>query len=117
LANSNFDIRSRIVSNVNFRHNWDNAGDYTANFTFFFSAQTGNPYTYGFYPSAIDGTGQQVSLAYIPKVGETVNFFSDIAGGATAAAQADAFDQFINKDKYLSTRRGQFTERNVYSME
>jgi hypothetical protein len=113
LANSNFDIRSRIVSNVNFRHNWDNAGDYTANFTFFFSAQTGNPYTYGFYPSAIDGTGQQVSLAYIPKVGETVNFFSDIAGGATAAAQADAFDQFINKDKYLSTRRGQFTERNA----
>jgi rubrerythrin len=113
LANSNFDIRSRIVSNVNFRHNWDTEGNNTANFTFFFSAQSGNPYTYGFYPSAIDGTGQQVSLAYIPKTGETVNFFTDIAGGATAAQQAAAFDKFIDKDKYLTSRRGEFTERNA----
>jgi hypothetical protein len=113
LANSNFDIRSRIVSNINFKHDWDAAQNYTANFSFFFSAQTGNPFTYGFYPSAIDGTGQQVSLAYIPKAGETVNFFSDIAGGQTAVQQAAAFDAFINKNKYLSSRRGNFTERNA----
>jgi hypothetical protein len=113
LANSNFDIRSRIVSNINFKHDWDAAQNYTANFSFFFSAQTGNPFTYGFYPNAIDGTGQQVSLAYIPKAGETVNFFSDIAGGQTAVQQAAAFDAFINKNKYLSSRRGNFTERNA----
>jgi hypothetical protein len=113
LANSNFDIRNRIVSTLNFKHDWDASQNYTANFSFFFSAQSGNPYTYGFYPSAIDGTGQQVSLAYIPKNGETVNFFSDIAGGATAAQQAAAFDAFIDKSKYLSSRRGDFTQRNA----
>ena len=113
LANSNFDIRNRIVSTVNFRHDWDAAQNYTANFSFFFSAQSGNPYSYGFYPSAIDGTGQQVSLAYIPKKGETVNFFNDVVGGATAAQQAAAFDAFIDKSKYLSSRRGDFTQRNA----
>lgn len=113
LANSNFDIRHRIVSTLNFRHDWDGAKNYTANFTFFFSAQSGNPYSYGFYPSAIDGTGQQVSLAYIPKQGETANFFSDIVGGATAAQQASQFDAFIDKSKYLSSRRGDFTQRNA----
>jgi hypothetical protein len=113
LANSNFDIRHRIVSNLNLRHDWDAAKNYTANFTFFFSAQSGNPYSYGFYPSAIDGTGQQVSLAYIPKQGETVNFFSDVVGGATAAQQAAAFDAFIDKNSYLSSRRGNFTQRNA----
>ncbi|MES2265555.1 MAG: carboxypeptidase regulatory-like domain-containing protein [Bacteroidota bacterium] len=113
LANSNFDIRSRIVSNLNYMVNWDKAKNYSANFTFFLSAQTGNPYTYGIYPKAIDGTGQQVSLAYIPKTGETVNFFSDIAGGATAAQQAAAFDSYIDANKYLSSRRGKFTERNA----
>lgn len=113
LANSNFDIRNRIVSNINFRHDWDANQNYTANFTFFFSAQSGNPYTYGFYPNAIDGTGQQVSLAYVPKRGETVNFFSDIVGGQTAAQQAAAFDAFIDKNSYLSSRRGNFTERNA----
>jgi hypothetical protein len=113
LANSNFDIRHRIVSNVNIRHDWDAAKNYTANFSFFFSAQSGNPYTYGFYPSAIDGTGQQVSLAYIPKQGETFNFFTDIVGGKTAAQQAAAFDAFIDKNSYLSSRRGNFTQRNA----
>ncbi|PAW93671.1 TonB-dependent receptor [Mucilaginibacter sp. MD40] len=118
LANSNFDIRNRIVSTVNFRHDWDAAHNLVANFSFFFSAQSGNPYTYGFYPSAIDGTGQQVSLAYIPKKGETVNFFSDIAATATAPAQtaaqqAAAFDGFIDNNKYLSSRRGNFTQRNA----
>ncbi|WPU99854.1 carboxypeptidase regulatory-like domain-containing protein [Mucilaginibacter sp. cycad4] len=113
IANSNFDIRHRIVSNLNFKHDWDAAQKYTANFTFFFSAQSGNPYTYGFYPNAIDGTGQQVSLAYIPKHGETVNFFSDIVGGQTATQQAAAFDAFIDKNSYLSSRRGNFTERNA----
>ncbi|MES2062622.1 MAG: carboxypeptidase regulatory-like domain-containing protein [Bacteroidota bacterium] len=118
LANSNFDIRNRIVSTLNFKHDWDASQNYTANFSFFFSAQSGNPYTYGFYPSAIDGTGQQVSLAYIPKQGETVNFFSDIpatptAPAQTAAQQAAAFDAFIDKSKYLSSRRGDFTARNA----
>jgi len=113
LENSNFDIRHRIVSNVNYRHDWDKEGNYTANFTFFFSAQSGNPFTYGFLPNAIDGTGQQVSLAYIPKRGETINFFSDIAGGATAATQAATFDAFIDGNKYLNSRRGNFTERNA----
>ncbi|NHA04823.1 TonB-dependent receptor [Mucilaginibacter sp. HC2] len=113
LANSNFDIRNRIVSNINFRHDWDATQNYTANFSFFFSAQSGNPYTYGFYPNSIDGTGQQLSLAYIPKRGETVNFFSDIVGGQTAAQQAAAFDAFIDKNSYLSTRRGDFTQRNA----
>ncbi|OJW14875.1 carboxypeptidase regulatory-like domain-containing protein [Mucilaginibacter sp. 44-25] len=117
LANSNFDIRHRIVSTVNFRHDWDAAHNLVANFSFFFSSQSGNPYTYGFYPNAIDGTGQQVSLAYIPKRGETVNFFSDIAASATAPAQsaaqqAAAFDAFIDNSKYLSSRRGNFTQRN-----
>jgi hypothetical protein len=113
LANSNFDIRNRIVSTVNYMFNWGGNQNLTANFTFFLSAQSGNPYSYGFLPSAIDGTGQQVSLAYIPKTGETVNFFSDVAGGQTAVQQAAAFDAFIDKDKYLSTRRGQFTQRNA----
>ncbi|WP_183564014.1 TonB-dependent receptor [Mucilaginibacter sp. SP1R1] len=113
LANSNFDIRSRIVSTVNFKHDWDNAKNYTANFSFYFSSQSGNPYTYGFYPNAIDGTGQQVSLAYIPKNGETVKFFSDIVGGQTAVQQAAAFDAFIDKNAYLSSRRGNFTQRNA----
>jgi len=109
LANSNFDIRNRIVSTINYRHSWDKASKYVANFSLFFSAQSGTPYSYGFVNSTINGTGQTVSLTYIPNVGETSRFF---AATTTGAAQAAAFDAFIDSDKYLKTRRGQFTERN-----
>lgn len=109
LATSNFDIRSRIVSTVNYRVSWDNANKYVANFSLFYSAQSGAPYSYGFLNATINGTGQNVSLVYIPQVGETAKFFANTPAGA---AQAAAFDAFIDSDKYLKTRRGDFTERN-----
>lgn len=110
LANSNFDIRNRIVSTINYRHGWDKANKYVANFSLFFSAQSGTPYSYGFLNSTINGTGQTVSLVYIPQVGETAKFFANTPAGI---AQAAAFDSFIDGDKYLATRRGDFTERNA----
>ena len=114
-AFSNFDIRHRIVSTLNYRAAWGTNKNLVSNFTFFFSAQSGNPYTYGFYNATVDGTGQQINVAYIPKVGETINFFSKTPATPSAAEQAmsDAFDNYINTNDYLSTRRGQFTERNA----
>ncbi|EHQ28427.1 TonB-dependent receptor [Mucilaginibacter paludis] len=112
-AYSNFDIRHHIVSTLNYRLVYGADKKMSSNFTVFFSAQSGTPYTFGFYNTAIDGTGQQVNVAYIPKVGETVNFFKDITGGKTAVQQAAEFDQFIDGNDYLKTRRGQFTERNA----
>ena len=114
LAFSNFDIRHRIVASVNYKIAYGADKKTSSNFALFFNAASGTPYTFGFYPSAIDGTGQQVSLAYIPNAGETIKLFSVTPAAPTAAeqAQANAFDQFINSDQYLSTRRGQFTERN-----
>ncbi|RKR82218.1 carboxypeptidase family protein [Mucilaginibacter gracilis] len=114
-AYSNFDIRHRIVSTVNYRLAYGKDKSLVSNFTFFLSAQSGNPYTYGFYNKAIDGTGQQVNVAYIPKVGETINLFSTTPNSPSLAeeTQAAAFDQYINSNPYLSSRRGQFTERNA----
>ena len=110
LATSNYEIRHRIVSNLNYHLNWNKFN--TTNISVFLSAQSGSPFSYGFVNTTIDGTPQQVSLAYIPKVGETVNFFQDIAGGQTAAQQAQAFDSYIGSNSYLNSRRGNFTERN-----
>ncbi|OCX54594.1 TonB-dependent receptor [Mucilaginibacter sp. PPCGB 2223] len=114
-AFSNFDIRHRIVSTINYRLAWGATKSLVSNFTFFFSAQSGNPYTYGFYNTAIDGTGQQINVAYIPNAGETIKLFSTTPTTPSAAetAMAAAFDQYIDSNPYLSSRRGQFTERNA----
>ncbi|MXV53090.1 TonB-dependent receptor [Pedobacter sp. HMF7647] len=112
LTYSNFDVRNRIVSSVNYRLNWNKKNKYISNFSLFVSAQSGAPFSYGFVNATIDGTGQQVSLVYIPNAGETSKFFADIPGGKTAVQQASEFDNYINNNKYLNGRRGDFTERN-----
>lgn len=109
LALSNFDIRHRIVSDLHYRKAWDR--HWATMVSVFVSAQSGAPFTYGFVNQSIQETGQQVSLTYIPKREEAVNFFQD--GSVSAADQAAAFNAYIDGNKYLSSRRGQFTERNA----
>ncbi|WP_212001470.1 carboxypeptidase regulatory-like domain-containing protein [Chitinophaga sp. HK235] len=113
LAYSNFDIRHRIVATVGYKQDWGTKGKWVSNFSAFFNTSSGLPYTYGFVNATIQGTPQQVSLAYIPKdVAEATNFFTDIAGGKTAAQQAADFMTYVDGNKYLNGRKGEFTERN-----
>ncbi len=132
LAYSNFDLRHRIITSLSYHKNWGRKS--TSLFNLFFSAQSGSPFTYGFIGSNFQGLGQQVSLAYIPRIGETQRFFRDyyqnvLTGAFTEIAnpnspppnsiviraqdQAQAFDNFINGNAYLSSRRGLYTERNA----
>ncbi|RYF26746.1 MAG: TonB-dependent receptor [Flavobacteriales bacterium] len=109
LSYSNFDIRHRIVSSISYNHDWKKAG--RTNISLFFSAQSGSPFSYGIVNGSIQGLPQQVSLAYIPLRDEALRYFKDVAG-QTADQQAVAFNQFIDGNEYLSSRRGMFTERN-----
>ncbi|MCW3462768.1 TonB-dependent receptor [Chitinophaga nivalis] len=112
LAYSNFDIRNRIVSTVNYKQDWGTKGKWITNFALFFNASSGTPFTYGFVNATVQGTPQQVSLAYIPKdVTEAAKFFAATAT-QTAEQQAAAFMSYVEDDKYLRGRKGDFTERN-----
>lgn len=111
LAYSNFDIRHRIVSSISYDQNWRTAGK--TNITLFFSAQSGSPFTYGIVNNSIQGLPQQVSLVYVPNPEEAIRYFKDIPSGNTAVQQAEAFNKYIDGNAYLSSRRGDFTERNM----
>ncbi|HEY0274207.1 MAG TPA: carboxypeptidase regulatory-like domain-containing protein [Chitinophaga sp.] len=114
LAYSNFDIRHRIVAHVDYHKAWN--ARWVSSFTLFVSAQSGTPFSYGIVNNSVQGLPQQVSLAYIPHKDEAINFFQDyVSNGTTitAASQADAFNAYIDHNKYLSGRRGDFTERNM----
>jgi hypothetical protein len=113
LAFSNFDIRNRFVLNTGYTRKWNDR--LKTSITLFASLQSGSPFTYGIVNNSIQGLSQQVSLAYIPRQEEAINFFQDYTNGSgtvTAAQQATAFNQFVDRNDYLSKRRGDFTERN-----
>ena len=63
--------------------------------------------------STLANTPQAAGLAYIFKdVTEGTKYFVDDAKLGTAASQAQSFMNFVESDEYLSTRKGNFTERN-----
>jgi hypothetical protein len=79
---------------------------------------TGNSYVF-----SGDANGDTVSgndLIYIPRDSSEMNFrtltLPASQGGAsfTPAQQAAAFEQYIENDPYLSSRRGQYAERNGF---
>lgn len=116
LSFSNFDIRNRLIAQVGYRKSWNKV--HATTLSVVVNAQSGNPFTWGFVNSTIANNPQAAGLAYIFKdEAEATKYLVDYknAAGATitAAQQAKDFMNFVNGDEYLSTRKGDFTERNT----
>ena len=116
LAYSNFDLRHRVVGTFNYRQKIGQR--FTGFVTGVLTYQSGLPFTY-VYNNNFFGNGQQnVQLAYVPQSSNDIVLVdaTSVAGtGALRAAPSSvgaALDNYINNDNYLSTRRGQYTERN-----
>ncbi|MPS66066.1 MAG: TonB-dependent receptor [Chryseobacterium sp.] len=116
LTTSNFAIKNRVVANLGYGLNLSESNRLSANV--YFNAQSGNPFSWGFVNSTIANTGQAAGLAYIFKdAAEAAKYIVPIKDGAgnvivTAQRQISDYENFINGNKYLSSRRGTFTERN-----
>ncbi len=107
LAYSNFDLRSRIVATWTGSFVWNQSN--TTSLSFFYAGTSGSPYSL-IYQSAAFGSGSNAPLPYIPKSQADINLKDN--GSYTAAQQWADLDALISGDKYLSTRRGQYAERN-----
>ncbi|HCW07847.1 MAG TPA: hypothetical protein DGG95_10850 [Cytophagales bacterium] len=104
LTYSNFDIRHRIVATAQYKKSWGQRG--LSYISLIYASQSGTPFTYAITSSNnLTKNGQQIDLFYVPK-STAENPYN------LTTAQQQAFDQFIQNDKYLNSRRGQFTERN-----
>ncbi len=78
--------------------------------SFVYQGQSGNRFSYMTFDSydVNNSGGAGGFLLYVP----TKDELSQMTwGGEDAAGQAAAFEKLISEDKYLSSRRGQFTER------
>ena len=85
----------------------------------FYDAHTNGNTSYVFAGDANGDTVTGNDLIYIPRDQSEMNFrpLNVTSGGVTrsysAADQAAAFDQLINSDDYLKSRRGQYAQRNA----
>lgn len=117
-----FDMGSRIVASVTYKKSY--AKHFSTGITLFYTGQSGERFSYGYrdVPSqnvVKDYTGSSsdkgLNLIYVPRSASEINLvdYTDNAGVLhTKDEQWAALNSFIDNDKYLSTRRGQYAERN-----
>lgn len=115
-AFSNNDLRHRVIGALSYRKEYGK--HFGSQLSLFYQAQNQGRFSY-----RVNGdlNGDQLTsndLIYVPKDANEMVFqdYSITVSGNpvtfTAAQQASAFNSYIDQDKYLSTRRGQYAERN-----
>lgn len=113
LGYSNFDLRNRIVGTLGGTMVWNQAN--ATSLTFFYAGQSGSPYSVIYSASGNPfGNAANANLPYIPKDQSDIRLADYTLNGQvyTSAQQWSDLNALISGDKYLSTRRGQYAERN-----
>lgn len=111
LSYTSYVMPNRLVSSVSYRIEYLKSMATSISFIYEGAAQGRFSYVYN---SNVVRDGGANNLIYVPRdpseitfVPQTVNTFV-----WTAQAQSDAFFAYIDQDKYLSSRKGKYAERN-----
>ena len=109
LSNSVYEFPHKVVSTLSYsrRH-----GRYATNVMLLYNGHSGEHYSLTYY-SSIDANGDKATgntLIYIPTEAEmeSMKWADD--------SSMEKFNNYIKGDKYLSSRRGKFAERNSHSL-
>jgi len=118
LSTSDFVVRNRIVGLLGYRIDYGKKYGGATTFTLGYVGAQNNPFS---YIIAGDLNGDRVSnndLVFVPQKGSDIRFAPLTVGTRvyTEVEQQAAFDAFISQDPYLSTRRGQYAERNALDL-
>ncbi len=122
LTTSSFVVKNRVVGLLGYRLDYGKKYGGATTFTLGYVGSQNNPFS---YIVAGDLNGDRVNnndLVFVPQRGSDIRFAPlTIGSGATAvtyteAQQQAAFDAYISQDPYLSTRRGQYAERNALAL-
>jgi hypothetical protein len=115
LARSDFSTGHRLLGRFSYQQQI--GSQVAATLTLIYDGQSGRPFSYviGESQNMVQERGEPNSLLYVPNEASNLTFGDiDPDDGPTIPAelQAEALDEFIAGNDYLSARRAQYAERN-----
>ncbi|WP_217998208.1 TonB-dependent receptor [Flavihumibacter petaseus] len=116
LAISNYSLTHRFLATATYGKEY--AKHFKTSVSLFYSGNSGQRFTYLVNVDLNSDGRFGNDLLYVPADPSQINFVDLIQNGQvryTAKQQSDAFFAYIDNDKYLSKRKGQYTERNASS--
>ncbi|QDH78696.1 hypothetical protein FKX85_06460 [Echinicola soli] len=100
-------IRSRVVASVNYKINYKNGS--STSIGLFYNGQSGVPLSYIYDGDINNDRTNGNDLIYVPASADEINF---VGSSSEQASQWNRLNTFIEGNEYLSSRRGQYVERN-----
>ncbi|MBK7134271.1 MAG: TonB-dependent receptor [Bacteroidales bacterium] len=103
---------NKIIANLSYR--FDYLEHMATSISFFYEGASSGRFSYTYSNNILrDGAGSN-NLIYIPRDNSEITLVNQTVNGFvwTADAQMDALFNYINQDKYLSSHKGQYAERN-----
>ncbi|HVF81358.1 MAG TPA: TonB-dependent receptor, partial [Flavisolibacter sp.] len=119
LSYANYIVPDRIVAAVTYRKEY--LKHLATQISLFFEGSSQGRFSYT-YSADFNRDGQTNDLIYIPKDATEITFADQTYGSGssavtyTARQQSDLFFKYIEQDPYLSSRKGQYAERNGVNM-
>ena len=120
LSRSDFSIGHRVIASLTMRKEY--LSNLASSLTITYVGESGRPFSYVIDESdnMVGEGGDPNSLFYVPRQASELAFGSlndngdlVIEDAATQSSEAATLDRFIRTNEYLSTRRGQYAERNA----
>lgn len=122
LSLSSNNTPNRWVGILGYKLNYGKKAGGATSFNLGYIGEQASPFSYTISGDVNSDGNANNDLIYVPNSASEMRFsplsITNVVNGAnvttvyTEAQQRDAFDNFINQDEYLSTRRGQYAERN-----
>lgn len=102
----------KVIANVSYRYEY--LKHMATTVSVFYEGGAPSRFSYVYSSNIVrDGAGSN-NLIYVPKDPSEITFVDQTVSGKvwTAAEQSASFFDYVNQDKYLKTRKGQYAERN-----
>ncbi|MBE0676211.1 MAG: TonB-dependent receptor, partial [Bacteroidales bacterium] len=112
LSWASYVVPDKIIASASYRLEYFKFG--ATSLSFFYEGGAQGRFSYVYTSNVLrDGAGSN-NLIYVPRDASEITFVDQTVNSVlwTAAAQSEAFFKYIDQDKYLSSRKGMYAERN-----